>query len=209
MATPSQSQDPLIPVLEDTEAELKRRLVETCSAEADNISSKSSAEIRELEDSLLAAAVAAGQTIALRRKLGRNGEGEAGGDAGGDGESAQGSASPTAPEQESAVPTASETTGVREFQDRTGRAWRAWLVTPGASRTSRSGKQFLGKFQQGWICFEALDSSARRRLPCQRSDWTGIGEGELNRLLSEAITAPERRPGRSPASSRSDEDAEA
>src|SRR6185503_10924429 len=68
MSLPSKP-DPLVPLLDDAEAELRRRLEETCAVEAENLTTKSSAEIRELEDSLLAAAIAARQTLALREKI--------------------------------------------------------------------------------------------------------------------------------------------
>src|SRR3954468_5594467 len=63
--------DPLEPVLREVEAELRNRLRDACEAEATGIATESAAEIRQLEDSLLAAAVAAEQTIALRRHIER------------------------------------------------------------------------------------------------------------------------------------------
>ena len=72
MASPpddSPTAHPLEPVLRDAEAELRRRLGEACEAESRGISSESTAEIRRLEDRLLAAAVAAEHTIALRRHI--------------------------------------------------------------------------------------------------------------------------------------------
>ncbi|NUR19839.1 MAG: hypothetical protein HOQ12_09945 [Gemmatimonadaceae bacterium] len=65
----AKTSDPLQPVLDDAQAELSRRLHEACEAEASGLQNKTSEEIREIEDSLLAAAVAAGQTIALRRHM--------------------------------------------------------------------------------------------------------------------------------------------
>ena len=62
-------QDALKPVLQEAEDELSRRLHEACVAESTGLASKTSEEIREIEDSLLAAAVAAGQAISLRRHL--------------------------------------------------------------------------------------------------------------------------------------------
>ena len=61
--------DALEPVLRDVEAELRNRLRDACEAEASGVTSESAADIRRLEDSLLAAAVAAEQTIALRRHI--------------------------------------------------------------------------------------------------------------------------------------------
>ena len=65
----SSGKDPLEVVLREAEAELRSRLRDACEAEAGDIASESASEIRRLEDSLLAAAVAADQTIALRRHI--------------------------------------------------------------------------------------------------------------------------------------------
>src|SRR5919198_6554566 len=71
MPNANEPSHPLEPLLRDAEAELKRRLREACEAEAGGVSNDSSAEIRQLEDTLLAAAVAAEQTIVLRRHIER------------------------------------------------------------------------------------------------------------------------------------------
>src|SRR5687767_12984422 len=153
--------DPLQPLLDDAEAELRRRLREACVAEAKGVSTESTEEIRRLEDALLAAAIAAKQTIAVRRHMRSR-----------------------APEERERPITINEAadrkrrtdlraeessddsglddeserldTRVREFTDSSGRAWRAWPVIPGHSRASTSGRGFLGDFQHGWICFEGL-----------------------------------------------------
>lgn len=183
--------NPLEPLLRDAEEKLRKRLHEACEAEASGIRHKSADEIRRLEDSLLAAAMAAEQTITLRRHLRKQDE--------------QGSTQ-VAAEQEPAPaaergdegqadeeqPMQSTMPAVREFRDREGRSWRAWPVTPGVARSSRK-THYLGEFQQGWICFEALDSSARRRLPCARSRWEETEDERLEELLSQAIMVPERR----------------
>ena len=225
METPPRPPDPLQPVLRDVEAELSRRLHEACEAEARGVSSESAAEIRRLEDALLAAAVAAEQALTLRRHMRRREGGErareprdreeqdraerereeqereerdrAGGEAQADGvqsapevTDAGGAAAP-----EGDAPPASGP-AVREFRDSVGRAWRAWPVTPGLARPGRSTERLLGALHQGWICFEALDSSARRRLPCTRARWAEVRDEELEQLLEQAITAPERKSGR-------------
>ena len=171
--------DPLEPLLRDVEAELRNRLRDACEAEASGISTDSAEEIRRLEDSLLAAAVAAEQTIALRRHIERR-KSEAP-------EEAQSyAASPNAPAEP--VPR------VREFRDAEGQLWRAWPVTPGQARPGRTAERYLGEFHKGWICFEALDSSARRRLPGQPAQWTALNDPELCQLLQQAINAPQRKP---------------
>ncbi|HKW46626.1 MAG TPA: hypothetical protein VJN70_04245 [Gemmatimonadaceae bacterium] len=166
--------DALEPVLRDVEAELRNRLRDACEAEASGISTESTSEIRRLEDSLLAAAVAAEQTITLRRHIERR-ESE--------GRAETPSVSPNEPAAK-----------VREFRDADGQLWRAWPVTPGQARPGRTAERYLGEFHKGWICFEALESTARRRLLGQPADWTDLKEPELCQLLQQAINAPQRKP---------------
>ncbi|HET7189449.1 MAG TPA: hypothetical protein VFI52_14965 [Gemmatimonadaceae bacterium] len=197
MASSPQDSHPLEPVLRDTEAELARLLREACEAEDRGVANESAAEIRRLEDALLSAAVAAKQTIALREQV------------------AQDRAASTADGPTREAPLASQasrsrgadadtvTGTVREFTDRRGHAWRAWPVTPGASGTGRA-KNFLGEYQVGWICFEGLDDSARRRLAGHPARWTELSDEELDTLLQQAVTAKERRLQSPPSSARPD-----
>ncbi|MFL5600571.1 MAG: hypothetical protein ACJ78I_09265 [Gemmatimonadaceae bacterium] len=164
------NRDPLQNLLDDAENELRRRLEDACEAEAKGVSTKSTEEIRELEDDLLAAALAAKQTIAVRSQMKRR----------------------TYVERERPIKTENDVTGVREFTDDKGRAWRAWSVVPGLSKASSSGRQFLGNFQNGWICFEGLDAPARRRLPYPRAKWPTISDEQLRHLLGQAIDSPVR-----------------
>ena len=180
MSPPSDDQagrDPLEPVLRDVEAELRSRLRDACEAEARGIATESATEIRHLEDSLLAAAVAAEQTIALRRHIEQR-KSEAPGHA-------QAGALPNEP--------AEPVLKLREFRDAEGQLWRAWPVTPRQARPGRTAERYLGEFHKGWICFEALESSARRRLPRQPEHWSQLEEPELCQLLEQAINAPQRR----------------
>jgi hypothetical protein len=171
-------EDSLEPVLRDVEAELRNRLHEACEAEASGISTESAGEIRRLEDSLLAAAVAAEQTITLRRHIEqRNREMSA--------DAERFTASPNEPVEPAPR--------VREFRDSEGQLWRAWPVKPGQARPGRTAERYLGEFHKGWICFEALESSARRRLLGQPPDWTELKEPELCQLLHRAISAPQRK----------------
>ncbi|HKN57605.1 MAG TPA: hypothetical protein VJV97_02065 [Gemmatimonadaceae bacterium] len=186
--------DPLQNLLKDAEDELRRRLQDACEAEAKGLSTESTEEIRRLEDNLLGAAMAAKQTVAVRRHMKRRrseererpikidvaADRDVRPDASGKGK------------VESGVGAESTDMGVREFIDEEGRPWRAWPVIPGLSRASSSGRQFLGDFQNGWICFEGLDTSARRRLPSPQASWANISDQELQRLLEQAIDAPIR-----------------
>lgn len=183
MASPSDekgSRDPLEPVLRDVEAELRDRLREACEAEASGIATESASEVHRLEDSLLAAAVAAEQTIALRRHIERRRS-----------EPNMAEAEPT---RTSAEPSdaAEPVLKIREFRDSEGHLWRAWPVTPGEARPGRTAQRYLGEFHKGWICFESLENNARRRLPEKPEHWTELNEPELCRLLDQAVNAPER-----------------
>ena len=189
--TPSSSEPPqphpLQPVLDDAEAELRRRLHEACVAEAKGVSTESTEEIRRLEDSLLAAAVAAEHTIKVRRHMKKRVPEERERPIKIN-EAADSRAKADLPADRSGR----HDTAVREFRDVTGRPWRAWPVIPGLSRAAASGRRFLGDFQEGWICFEGLDSTARRRLPRRQASWAEITDDELQRLLADAIDAPGR-----------------
>ena len=198
-------QDALKPVLQEAEDELSRRLHEACVAESTGLASKTSEEIREIEDSLLAAAVAAGQAIALRRHIQQRDAQDTASDAklaearieAGKLERAAAAQEAAAKTEQPAAPWPLDRDGVatstvREFRDSTGQQWRAWPVIPGLSRTGKP-RHYLGDFQRGWICFESLDGPARRRLPCAPARLAETKDEELERLLLEAISAPERK----------------
>jgi hypothetical protein len=113
-------------------------------------------------------------------------------------------APPPARKDVAADPVSPGSTSVREFEDRNGKSWRAWPVTPELSHTRTASRRSLGDFQEGWICFEALDNSGRRRLPRLGRRWSDLSADELPRLLEEAIAVPARKPVQSQASSRAD-----
>jgi hypothetical protein len=188
--------DPLQPVLEDVEEELRRRLHEACEAEANGLSTESTQEVRRLEDALLAAAVAAEQTISVRRHMERRAsakrERPISVNETDDRRRSTNPDSDESPDERAGERRQKPDTSVREFVDDTGRAWRAWPVIPGLSRASARGRGFLGDFQDGWICFEGLNTTARRRLPSRQPNWINITDEELQRLLAQAIDAPGR-----------------
>ena len=195
MASSPRDSHPLAPVLREAEAELARLLREACDAEEKGVANESAAEIRRLEDALLSAAVAAKQTLHLREQVAKDSASSTNADV-----------VENAPDRGAGSPSAHDdtTTGtVREFTDRRGHAWRAWPVTPGASGTGRA-KHFLGEYQVGWICFEGLDDSARRRLAGHPARWAELSEEDLDTLLQQAVTAKEHRPQSSPSSVRPD-----
>jgi hypothetical protein len=201
-SSPSETsdRDPLQKRLDDAENELRRRLEEACEAEARGVSTDSTEEVRRLEDSLLAAASAAKQTIAVRSDMKRRRytqrERPIKTDVAADRETK--APAPRKGNAQSKVDDRGEKApmGVREFTDDEARPWRAWLVVPGLSKASSHGSQFLGDFQNGWICFEGVDRAARRRLPYRQANWPNITDEELRRLVRQAIDAPirEKRP---------------
>jgi len=188
--------DPLQKQLDDAENELRRRLEEACEAEADGVSTESTEEVRKLEDSLLAAASAAKQTIAVRSQIKRRRHAK----------SERPIKIDVAPDRDTQAPAPRKRTpearvdergekaamGVREFTDDEARPWRAWLVVPGLTKASSNGRRFLGDFQNGWICFEGVDRPARRRLPYRQANWPNITDEELRSLVRQAIDAPVR-----------------
>lgn len=188
---PGSPSDPLHKLLDEAESELSRRLQEACQAEAHGIANESTAEIRRLEDTLLAAALAAERAVAARRHLQdaaldtlakAHAEAQAQAELQANASAASSGSCPVA-----------DGTVVRQFEDEMGRRWRAWPVVPDTRRTQQSTLRGLGEYQDGWICFEALDDSGRRRLPGRGTHWSELPAEELPRLLKAAITVPARK----------------
>lgn len=82
---------------------------------------------------------------------------------------------------------------VREFTDSAGREWRAWVVIPGRVRSKEDAERYLGEYARGWLAFEALDGSARRRLPGYPEDWRSLNDQGLAMLMRKAPEVPVRR----------------
>lgn len=152
-------------------AELARQLGDACERAADGELPETTGELLRLEDNLLAAARATEHMIAIRRQ------------ARGDREVSQ------SPEERLA---ADNLEGIREFRDRGGVEWRAWSVIPGRA-SGKVSQRYLGELRSGWLAFETLDGSARRRLAPFPSNWMGASDEELQRLLDQAVDAPVRR----------------
>ena len=87
-----------------------------------------------------------------------------------------------------------EGSGVREFADAAGRAWRVWAVSPkGRDTTRKSLEQLRPEYQGGWLTFEAIDESERRRLPGHPRDWISRDDAGLQELLGRAGRVTPRR----------------
>lgn len=196
--------DSLHALLHEAEADLSRRLHEACEAEAKGIATESAEEIRRLEDTLLSAALAAERTIAARRHLRAESQQTAEQSAEAAETMDQESLHPSPATDTTAGRSVHSSTSVREFADEHGRSWRAWPVTPDVAHARTASRRSLGDFQEGWICFEALDNSGRRRLPRRGRRWSDLPAEELPRLLEEAITVPVRKPGQLRGQSRAD-----
>ena len=199
MSSP-ESPNELQNLLSEAESELSRRLREACEAEERGVTSDSAREIRELEDSLLAAAMAAEKILTARRHLAGHGSepSQQSQKSQQSHQSEQSEQSEQSAQQETHAAPAPvapqpDDTSVREFDDEMGRRWRAWPVTPNLARAKEASRRSLGDFQEGWFCFEALDNSGRRRLPQRGRRWSDLPTEELPRLLADAIRVPERK----------------
>jgi hypothetical protein len=155
--------------LERTEAKLAEKLEEACVPDTRNVSEESTVEIAKLSDSLLAAAHAAKDVVSLRQRRRETGR--------------QDVKQEVAPEPEA----------IREFTDRDGKQWRVWAVVPTHTRGSKR-EATLGEFEEGWLAFETLDETERKRLPHYPANWRTLSAAKLQELLGLAIEAPTRRP---------------
>lgn len=87
-----------------------------------------------------------------------------------------------------------EPAGVREFTDAAGRAWRVWAVTPKGRDSKRNSlDQLRAEYQAGWLTFETMDESERRRLPGHPAEWATCDEAGLQTLLARAGPVSPRR----------------
>ncbi len=156
MTTPHEPER-LEPLLRQVESELAQHLQEACESDASDLREESTGELFKLEETLFAAARAAEQAVEIRRRMRQKPDG--------------------APAE-----------SVREFTDSTGREWRAWEVVPGRIRTrsKEDSERYLGEYSHGWLAFEALDGSARRRLPAYPDDWRSLSDEGLEALMKRA-----------------------
>ena len=173
--SPNESSEPAPSTAEELERareELARHLEEACATPVTRGTQETTGQLRRLDDALLAAARTAEGIIALKQKA----------------------------RDERAVlthvatePDAGESHGerIREFRDRNGCEWRAWAVIPGQASTS--SMRSLGDLSNGWLAFESLSGSGKRRLIDFPADWTTLGDAGLEDLLDRAVDAPVRK----------------
>lgn len=87
--------------------------------------------------------------------------------------------------------------GVREFRDADGGEWRVWCVVPTPSEGARPLKRVGSEYERGWLAFESLDGTKRRRLPSYPADWQETPDAELAAMLDRATpVAPPKRRGK-------------
>ncbi|HEV7993935.1 MAG TPA: hypothetical protein VGP25_19055 [Gemmatimonadaceae bacterium] len=75
---------------------------------------------------------------------------------------------------------------LRGFEDREGNEWRVWSVVPAAN----AAVTLDATFRSGWLCFERMDGSDRRRLSLTEAPtgWEELSDGRLD--LLRRVAAP-------------------
>ena len=157
--------DELTPALTAAEEELIARVEEACALGPETPGEEDTGELLRLEKALEAAAKAAEKAIELRIKQRRLREGE------------------------------DYTCELREFRDREGHDWRLWAVRPLRRETPTGLDRLRPEYQKGWLTFERLDGTERRRLLAIPGDWSTRGASELEELLTLATRVSPRTRG--------------
>jgi hypothetical protein len=158
--------------IERAREELARQLEEACGSTIGATTGETTGQLRRLDDALLAAARAAEGMIALKQK-------------------ARAERGATLAPIADAPPNATHVERIREFVDRNGCQWRAWAVIPGQASTTSTRN--LGDLQNGWLAFESLSGSGKRRLIDFPPDWMMLDDSALEELLDVAAEAPARK----------------
>jgi hypothetical protein len=164
--------------LAEAKEELARRLEEACQTSTGGNVPETTGELLRLEDALHAATKATEEMLAARKR-----ELEAAAERSVSGGQA------TATDHE--VPLEHGRERIREFRDSKGQEWRVWAVTPGMA--SQTSQRHLGELRNGWLAFEALTGTGRRRLVAFPQDWMDGTDEQLEELLDRAAVAPVRK----------------
>ena len=80
---------------------------------------------------------------------------------------------------------------VRDFVDLNGVKWRVWPVTPSSIQPKTAAEDYLGDYEDGWLCFES--NTERRRLAKYPRNWDTLSDNGLLQLLKAAATVPQNR----------------
>lgn len=186
--------EPLRPMLRTAESQLVERIEEVCAHE---VKGESTAELMRLEETLTDAARAAKQAVSLRRRL-RTGHGASEpshlhpeGDLAGATDTASEVDAPAFADDRAGE--SDDEAAVREFLDERGLAWRVWAVTPEQMQTDRLVADQMGDYRLGWLAFERVDASERRRLPNFPPNWRRLSNLDLEGLLRRADAVRRRR----------------
>ncbi|HEX8848278.1 MAG TPA: hypothetical protein VF761_01975 [Gemmatimonadaceae bacterium] len=75
---------------------------------------------------------------------------------------------------------------LREFTDRSGRAWRVWDVSPETLHPSTRAEDYMRDYLTGWLAFESLDGRAKCRFTPVPKDWHMATAEELDEWLHAA-----------------------
>ena len=76
---------------------------------------------------------------------------------------------------------------VREFRDQAGKHWRVWNIAPDSVDAQARADAYLADcFELGWIVFETVDGSEKRRLCPYPTGWEERPESGLRELLATA-----------------------
>jgi hypothetical protein len=76
---------------------------------------------------------------------------------------------------------------VREFTDSRGIEWRAWDVTPESIHPITKAEDYLADcYREGWIVFESVDGSDKRRFCPPPIGWADFSAPELEELAKGA-----------------------
>jgi hypothetical protein len=83
---------------------------------------------------------------------------------------------------------------LRTYTDPNGAEWRVWRIVP----DSVSFSTLSEAYRDGWLCFERVDGSDRRRLSMTHvpADWEQLDDKRLDALRDSAEPAMRRSTGR-------------
>ncbi len=75
---------------------------------------------------------------------------------------------------------------LREFTDHAGVAWRVWDITPESTHRATRLEDYLQGFLDGWLVFETIAGTEKRRLYPLPAHWEAVADDELENLLQKA-----------------------
>jgi hypothetical protein len=82
---------------------------------------------------------------------------------------------------------------LRVYRDPDGGEWRVWRVVPDSVSFATLGESY----REGWLCFERVNGTDRRRLSMAHvpTDWDGLADDRLDALRRLAEPATLRKVG--------------